>query len=42
MITKLDCEIIKAREVFRNTDDILIGASNGLSISEGHSTEKRE
>ena len=40
MITKMDGEIIKAREVLGNADAILIGSSNGLSISEGNSTEK--
>lgn len=32
----MDSEIIKAQEALRQADAILIGASNGLSISEGY------
>lgn len=32
----MDSSIIKAKEAIRNADAILIGASNGLSISEGY------
>ncbi len=36
MITTMESEIKKARAALQNADAILIGASNGLSISEGY------
>lgn len=36
MITTMENEIEKVRETLKNADAILIGASNGLSISEGY------
>lgn len=36
MITIMESAVKKAKEALKNADAILIGASNGLSISEGH------